>query len=56
MNTHSQHYAIQAVLVYVALGVALGMVGWALLIHNGGRSGATGTPAKRAPAQTDAPR
>jgi hypothetical protein len=48
------HYSIQAVLVYIALGVAVGLVGWALLIHDGGRSAATGTPAKQAPARTDA--
>jgi hypothetical protein len=29
-------YAIQAVLVYVAIGIALGMVGWAVLIHDSG--------------------
>jgi hypothetical protein len=51
VNTHPR-YATPAVLVYIALGVALGMVGWALLIHDGGSG--TGTPAKRAPARTDA--
>jgi hypothetical protein len=53
MKTHP-HYAIQAVLVYIAVGVALGMVGWALLIHDGSGDNATGTPAGHAPARTDA--
>jgi hypothetical protein len=26
-------YPIQAVLVYIAAGIALGLVGWALFIH-----------------------
>jgi hypothetical protein len=55
MKTHP-HYAIQAVLVYIAVGVALGMVGWALLIHDGGSGKTTRTPAGHAPAQTDARR
>jgi len=39
------HYSIQAVLVYIAAGVALGMVGWALFIHDGGTSNpAAGKP------------
>jgi hypothetical protein len=29
-------YRIQAVLVYIAAGVALGLVGWALFIHGSG--------------------
>jgi hypothetical protein len=41
-------YAIQAVLVYVAIGVALGMIGWALLIHDSGDGNS-------APASTPAP-
>jgi hypothetical protein len=48
------HYSIQAVLVYIALVVALGLVGWALVIHDGDQSVATGTPAEQAPARTDA--
>jgi hypothetical protein len=52
MKTHP-HYAIQAVLVYVAIGVALGMVGWALLIHESGGKATTRTPAGHAPATTD---
>ena len=51
MKTHP-HYSVQAVLVYIAVGVALGMVGWALLIHDGG-SASKRTPAP-APAKTDA--
>jgi hypothetical protein len=38
MKAHP-YYSIQAVLVYVALGVALGLVGWALLIHDDGGGG-----------------
>jgi hypothetical protein len=48
MRTHP-HYAIQAVLVYVAIGIALGMVGWALLIHDGGGGATAGIPAQKAP-------
>jgi hypothetical protein len=56
VKTHP-HYAIQAVIVYIAVGVALGMVGWALLIHDGGGGQTTTrTPAGHAPAQTDARR
>jgi hypothetical protein len=55
MKTHSR-YAIQAVLVYIAIGMALGMVGWALLIHDGGAGAAAGTPAKHTPAKTDSQR
>jgi hypothetical protein len=55
VKTHP-HYAIQAVLVYIAVGVALGMVGWALLLHDGGGVPATRTPAGHAPAQTDSHR
>jgi hypothetical protein len=32
-RTHS--YPPQALLVYVALGIALGLVGWALWLHDG---------------------
>jgi hypothetical protein len=46
-------YAIQAVLVYIAIGVAIGMVGWALLIHDGGGGIAQETPVKGAPATGD---
>jgi hypothetical protein len=49
-------YAIQAVLVYIAIGIALGMVGWALLIHDGGGGIAEGTPARTAPATGDSHR
>ncbi len=43
-------YSIQAVLVYVAVGIALGLVGWAALLHHG----STGdTPAAQAPAHTN---
>jgi hypothetical protein len=52
VRTHSR-YAIQAVLVYIAVGVALGMVGWALLIHDSGGGSADRTPAKVAPATGD---
>jgi hypothetical protein len=52
MKAHP-HYSIQAVLVYVALGVALGLVGWALLIHDGGNGDSAGAPKalKSAPAK-----
>lgn len=53
MKTHP-HYAVQAVLVYIAVGVALGMVGWALLIHGDASSASKRTPAGPAPAKTDA--
>jgi hypothetical protein len=53
VKTHP-HYTVQAVLVYIAVGVALGMVGWALLIHDGGSSASERTPAGPAPAKTDA--
>jgi hypothetical protein len=43
------HYSIQAVLVYVALGVALGLIGWAVLIHDGGGNDG---PAVHAPAKS----
>ena len=51
MKAHP-YYSIQAVLVYVALGVALGLVGWALLIHDGdgGNDGAA-KALKSAPAK-----
>jgi hypothetical protein len=32
-------YPAQALLLYAALGVALGMVGWALWIHDGDAAG-----------------
>jgi hypothetical protein len=35
-------YPPQAVLLYVALGIALGMVAWALWLHDGGRNQAGG--------------
>jgi hypothetical protein len=54
------YYSIQAVVVYVALGVALGLVGWALLIHDGGGSGGagagSGVPVKSAPAKGNSQR
>jgi hypothetical protein len=43
------HYSIQAVLVYVAVGIALGLVGWAVLLHDGSTGS---TPSAQAPAQT----
>jgi hypothetical protein len=55
VKTHP-HYAIQAALVYIAVGVALGMIGWALLIHDGGSSAATRTPAGHTPVKTDSRR
>lgn len=51
MNTRA-YYSVQAVLVYVALGVALGLIGWALLIHDGGADSA-GAPVKSVPARGD---
>jgi hypothetical protein len=49
-------YAIQAVLVYIAIGVALGMVGWALLIHDSGGGSSQGTPARIGPVTGDSHR
>jgi hypothetical protein len=46
-------YAIQAVLVYVAIGVALGMIAWALLIHD---SGDSSSPSTAVPVQTNTQR
>ena len=52
-DLHPQ-YAIQAVLVYIAIGVALGMVGWALLIHDSDGGGiGNGASAKTAPVPGD---
>jgi hypothetical protein len=42
-------YPPQAVLLYVALGIALGLVGWALWIHDSGQTGDSGSG--QAPAQ-----
>lgn len=42
MTTRSHRYPPQAVLLYVALGIALGLVGWALLIHDSGDAGDQG--------------
>ena len=39
MTRRSYHYPPQAVLLYVALGIALGLVGWALWLHDGGQAG-----------------
>jgi hypothetical protein len=39
------HYPPQAVLLYVALGIAIGMVAWALLLHDGGKANRAGGPA-----------
>jgi hypothetical protein len=36
MTRRSHRYPPQAVLLYIALGIALGLVGWALWIHDGG--------------------
>jgi hypothetical protein len=38
----TRRYPPQAVLLYVALGIALGLVGWALWIHDGGQTEETG--------------
>jgi hypothetical protein len=43
----ARRYPPQALLLYVALGVALGMIGWAVLIHDSGSS--TSPPAAKAP-------
>lgn len=42
MSREPRRYPLQAVLVYLALGAALGMVGWAILIHDGGGDGREG--------------
>jgi hypothetical protein len=42
MTRSSHRYPPQAVLLYVALGIALGLVGWALWLHDGGQTGDTG--------------
>jgi hypothetical protein len=47
--TRTAHrYPPQAVLVYVALGIALGMVGWALWLHDSDDESGT----QQAPAHT----
>jgi hypothetical protein len=46
--TRAAHrYPPQAVLLYVALGIALGMVGWALWIHDSGDDGAGQVPGQQ---------
>jgi hypothetical protein len=40
VNGH--RYPAQAVLLYVALGIALGLVGWALWLHDGDQANDTG--------------
>jgi hypothetical protein len=42
MTGRSHRYPPQAVLLYVALGIALGLVGWALWIYDGGDAGDQG--------------
>jgi hypothetical protein len=42
MTRHGSRYPPQAVLLYVALGIALGLVGWALWLHDGSQAGDTG--------------
>ena len=42
MTRQSHRYPPQAVLLYVALGIALGLVGWALWLHDSGGTGDSG--------------
>jgi hypothetical protein len=42
MTRHASRYPPQAVLLYVALGIALGLVAWALWIHDGSQTGDSG--------------
>jgi hypothetical protein len=42
MTRHASRYPPQAVLLYVALGIALGLIGWALWIHDSGQTGDSG--------------
>jgi hypothetical protein len=51
MTRRSHRYPPQAVLVYMALGIALGLVGWALLLYDGGEAGDQG--GTQPPAQQD---
>jgi hypothetical protein len=53
MRQLERTYSVQALLVYAALGVALGMVVWALWIHS---SSATGThPHQATPSRQEHP-
>jgi hypothetical protein len=49
VSRHGTRYPPQAILLYVALGIALGLVGWAIWIHDSGPGGDSGTG--QAPAQ-----
>ena len=42
MTRRRHRYPPQAVLLYVALGIALGLVGWALWLYDGDETGAAG--------------
>jgi hypothetical protein len=39
MTRGAHRYPPQAILLYVALGIALGMVAWALWLHDSGSDG-----------------
>lgn len=51
MTPSARRYPPQAVLLYVALGIALGLVGWALWLYDGGETagdqGGAQPPAQR---------
>lgn len=42
MTGRPTRFPPQAVLLYVALGIALGLVGWALWLHDGSETGEAG--------------
>ena len=44
MTRRRHRYAPQAVLLYVALGIALGLVAWALWLYDGDAEGGTQSP------------